>query len=79
MCEETIAIPKRIVFALHIDGYFREFYENTQKGMSHKEAWEKLENEFELYELPARYDNFESFKRGKSYHFKKKQQKISFW
>lgn len=66
---ENITIPRYLVCTLTPKGYLSRFYEIVQaSGFSHVAAFEAIEGEREQFELPPGYDNYQSFKRCKSYH-----------
>ena len=68
----SITVPRYLLRTLTTKGYFSRFYEIVgASGLNHTEAFEAIENERELFELPPGYDNFQSFKACKSYHRRK--------
>ena len=72
-------IPQRVLDALWIDGYFKAFFSYVQQGLTHQEAYEKLEEELSSYGLPPRYTDYQSFKRGKSYHWDRDRDLVHFF
>lgn len=79
MAEECVQIPVRVIRMLFIEHYFAAFWAHVQAGSTHSEAWFKIEDELQKYELPTRFDNYESFKAAKSYYYKKRANPINFW
>ena len=73
-------IPLRVVNTLSTQGYFSQFWIYVQNGMNHREAYEQLENDLDKYNLPVKYESYESFKWIK-WHYNKKYPKngIDFW
>ena len=58
---------------LTTNGYFERFYWHLQNGChTHIQAYRKVEDERMERNCPAKYVDYFSFKRGKSYHLKKK-------
>jgi len=64
---------------LHIEGYFAEFWRNVQEGHTHVEAYLITERQLEEYDLPKRYDSYESFKVIKSRRSREGDSDILFW
>jgi len=51
-----------------IQGYFERFYEILEPEMTHKQAWEQLEEERMEVGFTERYSSYESFRNGKCVH-----------
>lgn len=77
--EEVRKIPVRVLEALWVDGYFKAFFVYVQEGCSHAEAYEKVEEDLHKYNLPPRYSDYQSFKRGKKYHYDKDRDLVHFF
>lgn len=46
-------------------GYFQRFYDYVGDCVTHREAWEKLEEERSEYGLNEKYTSYDSFKKAK--------------
>jgi hypothetical protein len=46
-------------------GYFMRFYDYVGECNTHREAWEKLEEERSEYGLEEKYTSYDSFKKAK--------------
>ena len=58
---------------LTTSGYFERFFWHLQNGChTHIQAYRKVEDERLDLNSPNKYVDYHSFKRGKSYHLKKK-------
>jgi hypothetical protein len=69
MGNDFVTIPRYLVDTLRPQGYFRRFYALVgASSLSHIEAFEAIENERDAFGLPPGYDNYQSFKRCKTYH-----------
>jgi hypothetical protein len=69
MGDDFVTIPRYLVDTLRPQGYFRRFYALVgASSLSHIEAFEAIENERDMFGLPPGYDNYQSFKRCKTYH-----------
>lgn len=54
-------------------GYFNRFYWHLQNGCSsHKEAYEKVEEDRRSINAPRKYSDYSSFRFNKNYHLVKK-------
>ena len=63
-----IQIPEICIETLTINGYFRVFYRYLHEfDGNHRKTYEWLEDLRETYGMPRRYDNYQVFKRTKSY------------
>jgi len=77
--EEMVIIPKRVFFAhIRVEAYFAEFRRHVWAGKNHREAWAAVEAELSEWGFPARYDSYESFRAGKTYHHNK-DAPLSYW
>jgi hypothetical protein len=77
--EEMVIIPKRVFYVhIRIEAYFAEFYRHVQDGKNHREAYEAVEADLSEYGFPPKYDSYENFRRGKSYHYNK-DNPVKFW
>ena len=66
---DFVTIPRYVIDTLRPKGYFQRFYALVgASSFSHVDAFETIETEREAYGLPNGYDNYQSFKRCKSYH-----------
>ena len=54
-------------------GFHNVFFRYVQNGLKHEEAYDKTENEYmSAYKVTEpKFASYESFKRCKSYHYKK--------
>ena len=58
---------------LTTSGYFERFFWHLQNGcQTHIQAFRLVEDERLTLNCPNKYVDYHSFKRGKSYHLKKK-------
>ena len=58
---------------LTTSGYFKRFYWHLQNAnIPHSQAYRKVEKELEDIGAPRKYSDYNSFKRNKNYHLKKK-------
>ena len=70
MDKKSITIPVYLINTLSPKGYFNRFYELIDSsGLSQVDAFRTIELERELFSLPSGYDNYNSFKRCKNYHY----------
>ena len=77
--EPMTTIPTRVFHVhLYVRNYFDEFWKHVWAGKNHREAWEAVEAELSKWGFPARYDSYESFRAGKTYHYSK-DTPISYW
>lgn len=78
--EDTIIVPVRVLKMLSTEGYFAEWWRVlSEQECNHREAWEICESTLSSYELPGKYENYESFKRAKNYHKDGAVTVITFW
>ena len=62
-----VEVPKILLETLTIQGYFRVFYQLLPElDGSHRKTYEWLEELRESYDMPRRYDNYQSFKSAKT-------------
>lgn len=55
------------------DGFTKKFYEYLGQDMSQKDAFDKLNTEYEQLFGKPRYANYDSYRKAREYHLKKKK------
>tara|TARA_B100000927_G_C16319232_1_gene410678 strand:- start:131 stop:334 length:204 start_codon:yes stop_codon:yes gene_type:complete len=60
-----------IIALLNPDGFDKRFWKNTTKYKTYKEAYEKLEEEYELHFGKRRYSDYNSFRVCRNRRIKK--------
>lgn len=70
----AITIPIHILDTLHPNGYAQRFWHFVQaSGLTHREAYEMVENERVLHRIPERFSSYESFCTHRAHLPQKKQ------
>lgn len=57
------------------DGFTKKFYEYLGQNMSQKDAFDKLNSEYEQLFGKPRYANYDSYRKAREYQVKKRKTK----